>query len=112
MLEMLSQAGVVALLSLVVAVLPLGAGIAYAVSPTEQRLALMRPISLAAIFGASSGLLSGGINLLQGIAIGRAPVSSTAVAVGLAEALVPLFVGFGALTIAWLCVAVGLRRHS
>jgi len=37
MLEMLTQASLEALLSLVVGVLPLGAGIAYAVRPTEER---------------------------------------------------------------------------
>jgi hypothetical protein len=33
-------------------------------------------------------------------------------AIGLAEALVPIFLGFGCLTCAWLLVAVGLWRHS
>jgi hypothetical protein len=31
--------------------------------------------------------------------------------IGFAEALVPIFFGFGCLTIAWLCVAVGLWRR-
>jgi hypothetical protein len=29
-----------------------------------------------------------------------------------AEALVPLFVAFGSLAVAWIGAAVGLRRHS
>jgi hypothetical protein len=32
-------------------------------------------------------------------------------AVGAAEALVTLFVSFGCLTVAWLCVALGMRRN-
>jgi hypothetical protein len=32
--------------------------------------------------------------------------------VGASEALVSLFVGFGCLTVAWLCVAFGMRRQS
>jgi hypothetical protein len=108
--ETLRQAGIVALLSLIVAVLPLGMGVAYAFRPTEQRLALMRPISLAGIFAALCGFLSGLINILRGIAVSK-PVPFDLVALGLSEALVPLFVGFGCLTVAWLCVALGLRRH-
>jgi hypothetical protein len=111
MFEMLSNASIVALLSLLVGVLPMGFGAAYAIRPTEQRLALMRPISLASIFGALSGSLSGAINVLRMFWVTETPVEPRILAVGSAEALVPLFVGFGSLTIAWLCAAVGLRRH-
>ena len=48
--QILRAAGVVALLSIVIALLPLPAGVAYALRPTEARMALMRPISLAALF--------------------------------------------------------------
>jgi hypothetical protein len=111
MLEMLSNASVVALLSLVVGVLPLGFGVAYAVRPSEQRLALMRPISLASIFAGLSGSLSGAINVLRLIWVTEPPVETRVLAVATAESLVPLFVAFGALTIAWLAAAVGIRRH-
>jgi hypothetical protein len=109
-LQMLGQAGIHAILSIVVSVLPLGAGIAYAIRPTEQRLALMRPISLAGLFGALSGLSSGLINVLRGISVSE-PVRWHIVALGGAEAFVPLYIGFSCLTVGWLCVALGLRRH-
>ena len=63
MLEMLSHAGIHSLLSMIVAVLPLGAGIAYLVRPSEQRLALMRPLSLAGIFAGLSGTVGGFLQL-------------------------------------------------
>jgi hypothetical protein len=107
----LRQAGYVALLSLIVALLPLAAGVAYAVRPTEARLALMRPISLAGLFAGLAGLLAGGISMLRSIGVTESPVSPRILAVGLAESLVPLFVACGCLTIAWLCAAFGLRRH-
>jgi hypothetical protein len=110
--QVLTQASVVALLSLIVSVLPLGAGVAYVVRPTEQRLALMRPVSLAGIFAALCGLLSGLVNTLRMVAVSVPPVESRIVALALAEALVPLFIAFGCLTVAWLCVALGLRRHA
>lgn len=111
MLEMLSQASLVALLSLVIGVLPLGAGLAYVVRPTEQRLALMRPLSLASIFAGLSGSLTGAINVLALVWAREPPVDTRVLAIGAAEALVPLAVAFGSLTIAWLCAAVGLSRH-
>jgi hypothetical protein len=112
MFQMLSQAGPVALLSLILAVLPLGFGVAYAVRPTELRLALMRPISLAAIFAGLSGSLSGAINVLRMMWVTEPQVDTRVLAVGSAEAIVPLFVAFGSLTVAWLCAAVGLSRHQ
>jgi len=111
MLNMLSEASLVALLSLVIGVLPMGAGLAYAVRPTEQRLALMRPLSLAGIFAGLSGSLVGAINVLALMWAVEPRVESRVLAVGAAEALVPMSVAFGSLTIAWLCAAVGLRRH-
>ena len=112
MLEMLSQASLFALFSLFVGVLPLGFGVAYAIRPTDQRLALMRPISLASIFAGLSGSLSGAINVLRMVWITQPPVDTSVVAVGSAEALVPMFVAFGSLTVAWLCCTVGLKRQQ
>ena len=55
-----------------------GLAVVYVSRPTEQKLVLMRPISLAAIFATVSGLLGGWIALLAGIAAtpdGHLPVS-------------------------------------
>jgi hypothetical protein len=111
MIQILTQASILALLSIVLGLLPLGAGIAYAVRPTEQRLALLRPLSLAGIFAGLTGLVAGGISLLRFIAVSETPVQPRLLALGLAESLVPLFVAFGCLAIGWLCAAIGLRRH-
>jgi hypothetical protein len=40
-----------------------------------------------------------------------APGLTSRAAVGIAESLVMLFFGFGCLTVAWLCVAIGLWRR-
>jgi hypothetical protein len=109
---MLRQAGVLALLSLIIAVLPLAAGVAYAVRPTEARLALMRPISLAGIFAGLTGFIAGVMSILRFMWSAEPPVPSRLIAVGFAESLVPLFVAFGCLTVAWLCAALGVRRHA
>ena len=67
----LSNASIVALLGMLVGVAPLSMGIVYALWPTEQRLALMRPLSLAAIFAAVSNTVLGLVNVLVGVGKGR-----------------------------------------
>ena len=54
-----TNASIVARISVFMGLVPLGMGIAYAVWPTEQRLALMRPVSLASIFASVSGTACG-----------------------------------------------------
>jgi len=105
------EAGIAALLSMLVTLFPAVAGVAYLLSPSEKRLAVLRPISLAGLFAGLAGLLLGFINVLRGIWM-RDPVDWKVVAVGTAEAMVPLTLAFGALTFAWLCVAVGMRRQG
>ena len=110
MIEALSNAGIVAKLSMVVVFAPMIMGIIYAIRPTEARLALMRPLSLAGIFSGLVGLCVGLINVLIGIASSGAP--DRVMYIGLAESLVPAVLSFGCLTAAWLCVALGLRRQA
>lgn len=105
------EAGIAALLSMLVTLFPAVAGVAYLLSPSEKRLAFLRPISLAGLFAGLAGLLLGFINVLRGIWI-HDPVEWKVVAVGTAEAMVPLTLAFGALTFAWLCVAAGMRRQG
>jgi hypothetical protein len=107
---LLGQVSVVGKLSLLVTLFPLAAGAAYLIRPTEQRLALMRPISLAAIFSGLGGAVLGLMNLLRGYAINNPPPPTRIMALGASESLVTLFVAFGCLTVAWLCVALGMRR--
>jgi hypothetical protein len=107
----LREASIVGLVSVFMGLVPLAMGIAYAFWPTEQRLALMRPLSLATIFAAVSGTAAGILNVLRGIGISETPELSRVAAIGLAEALVPIFFGFGCLTVSWLCVGFGMWRR-
>jgi hypothetical protein len=72
---------------------------------------LMRPLSLATIFAAVSGTTLGVLNVLLGMGKAETPAFSRVAAIGLSESLVPIFFGFGCLTAAWLCVALGLWRR-
>ena len=110
MIDALRNASIFALLSLFIGVVPLTMGIIYAIWPSEQRLALMRPLSLATIFGALSGFALGLLNVFRAMGLNPSGFSHVS-AIGFAESLVTVFVGFGCLTGAWLCVTIGLWRR-
>jgi hypothetical protein len=109
--DVLTNAGIVAKVSVFMGVVPLAVGILYAVWPSDQRLALMRPLSLATIFAALSGTALGLLTVLRSMGMNDAQGFSRVAAIGFSESLVPIFFGFGCLTVAWLCVALGLWRR-
>lgn len=110
-MEFFYNAGIMALASMFVGVLPLAMGVVYAIWPNEQRLTLMRPLSLATVFASVAGVATGFINELVFISRQQTVTFSPQVAIGAAESLVPLFSGFGCLTVSWLCVTIGLWRR-
>ena len=111
--ELLRELSLFAKLTIVVAIAAFGLAVSYVFRPAEQKLVLMRPVSLAAIFATISGLLGGWIAVLGGIAAtpdGRLPTSN--LYRGIAESLTVGFVCFGLLAAAWLLVAVGVVRRG
>ena len=112
-MDMLRQASVFALLTLIIDFVPLVMAVVYVIRPTERHLALMRPLSLAGLFAAITGGVLGFINVLQFVWT-REPTAETyrVMAIGASESLVPIFVGFACLTVAWLLVAVGMGRQG
>ena len=70
-----------------------------------------RDLHLMKIVEAVAGTALGFINELRFIGNSETVTFSQVVAHGLAESLVPLFFGFGCLTVAWLCVTLGLWRR-
>ncbi len=92
----------------------LGAAIAYAIRPTERKLMLLRPLTLAAIFASICSFTGGLATVLKGA--GATPewnAHSVGLALmGLSECVVPLFVAFAFLAVAWLLVTLGLRRQA
>ena len=114
MMTILRSASIFALLTLLVGFVPLVMSIVYMVRPSERHLALMRPLSLAAVFAAIAGAVLGSINVLSVVWKREltAPDLYKVMAAGAAESLVPLLVGFASLTLAWLLVAVGMGRSE
>ena len=64
LVDLLGQLSLFAKLTMAVAIVAFGLAVAYVFRPTEQKLVLMRPVSLAAIFATVSGLLGGWIAVL------------------------------------------------
>lgn len=91
-----------------------GTSVAYAIRPTEQKLALMRPLSLAAIFAAICSSSVGFASAFKNTAdAGTAGPDTTRILVaGVSESFIPPFVAFAFLAVAWLLVAVGMRRQA
>jgi hypothetical protein len=94
--------------------------IRFALRPTEHGLAVLRPLSAATTFATLGaflhGVVTGLLNVVQGLEHAEDP-AATAKAwqlflAGLAEATVPLILAFALLAVAWLLVAVGLRRQA
>ena len=111
-METLRNVSLIGLLTLVLTLTPLVMAVMYLIRPNERRLALMRPLSLAGLFAALTGAALGFINVFVGLGKrGFTAEMYTISAIGSAESLVPLFVGFGCLTVAWLLVAAGMGRQ-
>jgi hypothetical protein len=112
-MSLLANAGIMALMSILVSLAPMVMGIVYAVRPSEARLALMRPLSLAGIFSSLTGFSLGLMNSLVYLGNRPGPLGENRVWMfGLAESITTLAVGFGCLTVGWLCVALGMRRQA
>jgi len=113
LVDLFGQVSVFAKLTTAVAIVAFGLAVAYVYRPTEQKLVLMRPVSLAVIFATISGLLGGWVALLQSVPATIAGHELTEVLVrGLAESLIVGFVSFGLLAAGWMLVAVGIVRRQ
>ena len=112
--DSLGQASLAGWLGLVITTVPMVLGMMFAARPTERKLALMRPLSLAAIFASICTLCSGIANGLQSLTTADALDITTfrLAAQVLGESVVPAFLGFGFLTVAWLSVALGMRKQG
>jgi len=113
LVEFIPQLTLFAKLTMAVAALAFGLAVTYVFWPTEQKLVLMRPVSLAAIFATVSGLLGGWIALLTSLPWtpdGHLPVADLYRGIG--ESLTVGFVSFGLLAATWMLVAVGVLRRG
>lgn len=112
-MEALTNASLFALFSIVITAAPMVAGLAFALRPSAARLALVRALTLVGVFITCATLLSGGVNVLIGLARQSPavpPMPPGELYMGAAEVLVIPFIGFAFLAVAWVGVAIGLRK--
>jgi hypothetical protein len=109
--SMLREMSLASLFSIIVSFLPLIAAGNYLLRPSEQRLALMRPVSLAGIFAGLNGVSLGAINTLRGLWL-EPPRDMRIIWLGTAESIVPLYVSFSCLMLAWMLVSAGMWRKQ
>ena len=105
------QLSLAARAGLLVSAAPLAMAIAFAFSPNERWLGLMRPLTLAGIFAAIANTCLGFANTfrtLERLAPASPPGQFYAM---LSEAAIVPFLSFVLLSLAWLCVTLGMRRQ-
>jgi len=110
----IARASFASLFGLLICIVPAIAGAWFAVRPSERLLAFMRPLSLAAIFSAVCSLLLAVTNGFQTLGSPTNALDASGVrlaAVVMAEGLAPVVASFAFLTVAWICVAIGMRRR-
>ncbi len=111
-MHLLAQVSFLSMFGMLLCLVPLVAGVWYAFSPSERLLALMRPLTLGAIFAAITtfviALANGCVDISMMSATEAQPLQ---VAAGfLTVRLMPVVVCFGCLAAAWFFVAIGTRR--
>lgn len=108
---------IITLFVAIAGLLALGTAIRFAIRPSEQGLAVLRPLSAATTFAALAAFLLGIANALVVLVRRLEGAGDPAEAwqvflAGLAEGLVPLILACSLLAVCWLLAAVGLRRQA
>jgi hypothetical protein len=108
----LTNASLFALFSIVIAATPMVAGFAFALRPSAVRLAQVRALTLVGVFVTGAVMLSGGVNVLLYLARQSATLPDPRAELynSIAEILVIPFIGLVFMALAWVGVAVGLRK--
>lgn len=92
-----------------------GVAVSFLIKPTEVKLGTLRPLSIATTFASVSGLSAGLATALTNISWqlqgGGKAINAAVLTMGIAESLVAAIVGFSLLTLAWIAVSLGMRKH-
>ncbi len=107
-----SNASPASLLGLLICTIPLLVGAWFAFRPSERLLALMRPLTLGAVFAAlcsfvlaiANGFVA--ISMMSGLDLPGVRI----VGAVFMEGLAPVVASFASLAVAWFFVAIGMRK--
>lgn len=100
---------------LVLGLVSVGVSMSFMLKPTEVKLGVIRPLSVATTFASVTGFVTGLAATLTKISWelkdGGSAGSSALFLGGISEALIPAIIGFSLLTVAWIAVSLGMRKH-
>lgn len=106
---------VITLVILVLGLVCVGVSVSFLIKPSEVKLGFIRPLSIATTYASIVGVVTGLALVLSRIAWelqdGEKAVNSAQFLGGIGEALDPSIIGFSLLTVAWLAVSLGMRKH-
>ena len=106
---------IVMLVILALGLFTVGVSVSFLLKPTEVKLGFIRPLSIATTYASIVGVVTGLAMTLARISWdlrgGQGAVASAKFLGGIGEALVPSIVGFTLLTVAWVAVSLGMRKH-
>jgi hypothetical protein len=108
----IAGASFASLLGLLICIVPAVAGAWFAFRPSERLLSIMRPLTLGALFSAActfvlaiaNGFIA--ISTMSGFDLSDVRI----VGAVFMEGLAPVVASFASLAVAWLFVAIGMRR--
>ncbi len=106
----------VAIVIIIQGLILVGLSISFAVKPTEVKLGLIRPLSISTTFASVLGVVCGLAVTFRNISNSMQHQSAenfplTMGMGGLGEALIPAIIGFSFLTMTWIAVSLGMRKH-
>jgi len=106
---------ILTLLIVALGLFTVGVAVSFLLKPTEVKLGFIRPLSIATTYASIVGVVTGLAVTLTQISWELKPgvgLGDTALFLGgISEALVPAIIGFSLLTIAWVAVSLGMRKH-
>jgi hypothetical protein len=106
---------VITLIILVLGLVTVGVSISFLLKPSEAKLGFIRPLSVATTYASVVGFITGLALTLMRISWelhGGNSFNNTALFLGgFSEALIPSIIGFSLLTVAWVAVSLGMRKH-
>jgi len=106
---------IITLVIVVLGLFTVAVSISFLLKPTEVKLGFFRPLSVATTYASIVGVVSGLAITLTRISWELKPgagLGNTAMFLGgISEALVPAIIGFSLLTVAWIAVSLGMRKH-
>ena len=108
----LAGASIASLFGILICGLPLLVAVRFALSPSERLLSLMRPLTLGAVFAALSGFALAIANGFSAVSTMQALDLQSTRIVGAVfmEGVAPVVASLACLAVAWLVVAIGVRR--